>query len=94
MSAPIVTELREAAADWGDCGMGNRLTRAADTIEALLGAALGVLDYWDDRRRGEQERYVPPRADNELPGYWSPCAAMVASEHIAALRAAIAKARS
>jgi len=38
MSAPIVTELREAAADWGDSGMGNRLTRAADTIEALLGA--------------------------------------------------------
>jgi hypothetical protein len=36
MSAPIVTEFREAAADWGDSEMGNRLTRAADTIEALL----------------------------------------------------------
>jgi hypothetical protein len=43
MTPPIVTELREAAADWGDSGMGNRLTRAADTIEALLGALEGTL---------------------------------------------------
>lgn len=58
-------------------------------FEAMREAAATVLASWDERCR-EREHYVPPRDDDELPGYWSPSAAMVESAAIAKLRAALA----
>ncbi len=61
----------------------------AERVAVLVEAAKAVMADWDARMRGDRERYVPPRDDNELDGYWSPNAAMVSSEIIAKLRAAL-----
>lgn len=51
-------------------------------------AARAILDDWFENTHGENERLVTAK-DSEFGPYWSPAAAMINSEHIAKLRAAL-----